>query len=312
MSESRRIEIQCPAKVNLALSVGPPVPPKGMHPIASLMAAVDFADSLAIAVTPDAKTTFDITFDSSTPQPAASAVVDWPLEKDLGYRAHGLLQAHVGRPLHARVTVCKRIPAGAGLGGGSSNAAGVLVGFNQLFNLDLDESTLVSLGLKLGSDVGFAVAALLGKPAAMVTGLGDHIESVRLPHVVHLTLIFPPFGCPTGEVYRKFDELLPGSAAGVDVNRVKTLLSMSPIATDALFNDLAQPACAVRPKLREIRDSISKLLATPVHVTGSGSTLFVLADNASEAATLAAKVQAQTALPAVPARTLPPNKPLAA
>ena len=113
-------------------------------------------------------------------------------------------------------------------------------------------------------------------------------------------LIFPPFGCPTGAVYKAFDAAEGGGesedassfterAAAVQ-RLVDAAVENDRIATDELFNDLAAPACTVEPRLREGIDRLGAELNAKVHVTGSGSTLFVLGEDSDHAARLAARV----------------------
>ncbi len=302
MPTTDRLTLACPAKVNLALSVAAPNA-QGMHPIASWMTALTFSDELTLERLPQGPSRFDLAFDQNpSAAPRASAAIDWPLEKDLSFRAHALLQEHLQRDLPVRLTLRKRIPTGAGLGGGSSNAAATLVGLNRLFDLSLPREALLNLAGKLGSDVGFLLRAIEGEPSALVLGLGQLIEPVPRSSPIHLVLIFPPFGCPTGEVYRAFD-LLPDAAPQADVSRVRALASASFVAQDAPFNDLARPACLVRPQLAELRRQLTANLKLPVHVTGSGSTLFIVAPAAKHAQLLAQRATQVTGLPAIATRT---------
>ncbi|MEE9211039.1 MAG: 4-(cytidine 5'-diphospho)-2-C-methyl-D-erythritol kinase [Phycisphaeraceae bacterium] len=292
------LELPCPAKVNLALSVGPPNR-DGLHPIASWMVTVHFGDHLVLERADAADSTFDIAFDTDAPVPGQ---VDWPIEQDLTWRAAALLQQHVGHTLAVRLTLRKRVPAGSGLGGGSSDAASTLVGLNRLFEVGLDDQALMSLAMQLGSDVAFFVAAAAGQPSAVVSGFGQQIEPVRLNQIIHLVLVFPPFGCPTDDVYRDFDRLHP-DASPPDTERVHALASMSPPSPDSPFNDLADAALDVQPKLADLLTRLRDVLDTPVHVTGSGSALFVIAPSDAASRNLACKVTALTGLPAVATRT---------
>src|SRR5690349_3701340 len=121
MPTSAPVKLPCPAKVNLALSVGAPIEtPRGsLHPIASWMVAVDFGDDLALERTDEkgakagaakSASNFDLSFAEDAPHRGA---VDWPLEKDLCFRAHQLMEREAGRALPMRLTLKKRIPAGA-------------------------------------------------------------------------------------------------------------------------------------------------------------------------------------------------------
>jgi len=306
MSGPTSIELRCPAKVNLALSVSAPTT-GGMHPIASWMVAVDLVDSLTLSRRDDGRSTFDIAFADDADCPCRGMRVDWPLESDLAVRAHGALERHVGRALPTSVRLRKSIVAGGGLGGGSSDAAGVLVGLRRLFELEIDDAELRRVGMTLGSDVGFAVGALTGWPSAIVTGLGEQVAPAARSQVIHLVLVFPPFGCATGKVYQAFDELIRSSGrAGIapDAAAVRRLAAMAKLPADGPFNDLAGPACAVEPRLHELRQRVAAVAGLPVHVSGSGSTLFVVTADGEAAAALAASITRQTHLSAVATRTV--------
>ena len=295
------LTLSCPAKVNLALSIGAPRA-NGYHPIASWMVAVHFADLLTISRSDITTSQFDIRFDAQAPVPST---VDWPLEKDLAYRALGLLEQHVGRNLRVKVDLQKRIPTGAGLGGGSSDAAGMLVGINRLFSLDITPAVLQGLAQQLGSDVAFLVGALEGQSSALVTGLGETLTPLLLTGDLHIVLIFPPFGCPTGEVYRAFDQLHQKEKLRIaDETLVRGMAAKQPLKPDAPFNDLAEPACMTRPALRPIIDRIGATVHLPVHITGSGSTIYVITSDESAAQAVAEKITRTTNLAAIATRTL--------
>jgi len=297
---SRRVH--APAKVNLALAVGAPEP-DGYHPLASWMIALAFGDTLTLQRTQD-HTDFDLRFTEDAPRPCT---VDWPIEKDLAWRAHQCLQETTGRALPVHATLDKRIPPGAGLGGGSSDAAAMLVGLNGLFNLSLPTQALCEAAATLGSDVAFLVGALIGDPSALVTGRGETREPAPLHTPLDLTLVFPPITCPTGEVYKAFDQHLHDAQQGaqrVQPDRIRAMIAAQPPADAQLFNDLAEPACRVRPQLATSREQVRTAIGRPVHITGSGAAMFVLAKNTDDASHLAQRITAQTNLSAVATRTL--------
>jgi 4-diphosphocytidyl-2-C-methyl-D-erythritol kinase len=187
----------------------------------------------------------------------------------------------------------KRIPVGGGLGGGSSNAAAMLRALNELFNLKLSRETLRDIAARLGCDVPF----LIDGGSAIVTGLGEQLEPAPLPDKLHALLIFPDAACPTGAVYQTLDQLRPHGA--VETDRVRALSAMQIIEHDAPFNDLAYPACEVAPKLRGELEELAELTQRAAHVSGSGSTLFVLVDSALEAEILAAAIEKRMGLPVI-------------
>lgn len=301
---ARTIQLQCPAKVNLALSVGAPHA-DGMHPIASLMCALSFGDQMSLT-TADGDSCFDIQFvpltDDDT-QPMG--VVDWPLEKDLAFRALGALEEHVGRKLPVKAEFRKRIPAGAGLAGGSGNAAGLLVGVNRLYNLNLSTTTLAKLAQKLGSDVVFVVHVMQEQlTGAIVSGLGQRIKPLRLKQVVHMVLIFPPFGCPTRAVYDAFDRMTDNPAKQADLPMVHHMANSPLIQPSDPFNDLAEPACEIQPELGKFQRQLTDGLQLPVHITGSGSTMFIISPNIHTAKVTARSIREEYDLKAIATRTM--------
>lgn len=295
---SARIAVACPAKVNLALSVGSPRD-DGYHPIASWMVAVDFHDDLEVERA-GGLSQLDIRFADDAPR---AQPIDWPIEKDLSWRAHRLLETHVGRALPIRAVIRKRIPTGAGLGGGSSNAAGMIVALNQLFQLGLAEDELIRVGTEIGCDVAFLIAALHGRPSVIATGLGEQLTAAPPAGIAHFVLVFPPIHCPTAPVYAAFDDLR-GRGATVDERAVRDLASRSPVPPDGPFNDLTGAALDAVAGLRDAVQTVREAMDAPVHMSGSGSALFAIAPDHEAATTMAQRITERTGFPAVAARTL--------
>jgi 4-diphosphocytidyl-2-C-methyl-D-erythritol kinase len=278
------VKLRAYAKVNLALSVGPPVAggaKAGYHPIASWVHAVSLWDDVEVEVAPSEsrglsrrparESTFDIDWADDAPRPSE---IGWALDRDLAVRAHRLLEAAAGEPLPVRVRVRKRIPVGAGLGGGSSDAAAVMLGVNEVYGLGLPALRLAALSAEIGSDVAFFLdEGAGGEPPrpGLVTGFGEQVE--RVPPVAgELTLYFPEFGCPTAEVYRAYDAA-PVALREADV---AALARADVLDAGRLFNDLLPAAERVRPELGALRGRIRATSGAPVHLSGSGSTLFVV------------------------------------
>jgi 4-diphosphocytidyl-2-C-methyl-D-erythritol kinase len=286
--------LRCRAKINLALAVAPPLgaeagPRQGFHPICSLFAPVELGDDLLLErLAPGTPSRFNIAWADDAPVPSP---IDWPLEKDLMVRAHAALERHTQKPLPVAATLRKRTPVGGGLGGGSADAAAMFRGLDALFALALPEPTLHALAQTLGSDLAFFIDAACpptdAPRPALVTGLGEEIRRLeRVPGAA--VLIFPPFGCPTGAVYQSFDAALPPRFRQDEVFALaERAVRTGRYESDGLFNDLAAPAMRVRPALAELRRAAADRLARPVHVTGSGSTLFALAATLPEASAMA-------------------------
>lgn len=265
------------AKINLTLAVSPPEPPTalkaGWHRIASWFHAIDVWDEVQIARV-DGPPRVSVAFDASVP----SAAVDWPMEKDLGYRAVKALEARMGRELPVHVHVRKRIPAGGGLGGGSSNAAAVLRGVNQLLGLGVPHADLVSIGRTLGSDLEFfGDEVALDEPPrpAFVQGFGDRVERVaRLGDEV--TLLLTGCVCPTPLVYAKFDQLRSAIFAEGPARRaMEESIAEGRVKEELLFNQLTSAACEVNPALNTAMHASARRCG-PVLLSGSGGTAFTL------------------------------------
>ena len=258
----------CPAKINLALAVGQPLPPDhpraGMHPIASWFAPIALADTLSVTrLAQSASSHYTITRADRQP-------VDWPIDHDLAVRAHRALEQFLSRTLPIHLDLTKHIPPGTGLGGGSSNAASTLLALNQLFELNIPHITLARIASNLGSDIAFFIDDQPPRPA-LVTGLGEQIE--RLPPLqLPILLILPPFACHTPAVYRTFDTLAYQPA---HLDHACTIARTAD--TQQLFNDLWPAAQLVAPQLTHIHARATHALSAPVHLSGSGSALFAIA-----------------------------------
>lgn len=293
---SRALTISAPAKLNLALSVGPP-DKRGMHAICSWMVTVDLCDVLTVTrLEDDRLSRYAILWHAEA---GRRSEIDWPVTKDLAVRAHLALERHVGRHLPVQLKLEKRIPVGGGLGGGSSDAAAMLHAVNKLHELGLSLSELQRIGGTLGSDVPFLVRG----GSAIVEGLGERIESHAQLLDLHAVLAFPDTACPTGAVYAMFDQLGNAGTAALRREAVMKLISAQPLRPESLFNDLARAAMRIAPPLENSLAGLSDLAGRPAHVTGSGSTIFVVCDSQVEAQHLAEAVERRLHMPAVAVRT---------
>lgn len=285
------------AKVNLSLHVGrldssldPSFEHSGLHPICSWMHSIELCDRIEIVkLGKNEQSRYAIGW---AVQDAPDAPVEWDTSSDLCVKAHLALESHVGKRLAASIQVSKSIPAGGGLGGGSSDAASVLMGLNVLFGLDLVEQELVKIAMGLGSDVPFFVDVERfgdGKAgrSAIVEGLGDLVTRAESAHIgTRIVLIVPAYGCHTGQVYRAFDEQLGADPILMDDQQGRSGLremlieaaTTQSLNQSAFVNDLTTPAVRVAPQLGELIDAAGNALQTRVHVSGSGSTLFVIGE----------------------------------
>ena len=298
MSEDRVGEVAFRAgfaKVNLALAVGRPEGQKGYHPISSWMACVDLRDDLhMLALDPSRASRYALLWHEDAPK---RSDIDWPITKDLAVRAQHALEERIGRRLTIQLKMEKRIPVGAGMGGGSSDAAAMLIALRDLYEIDLDDDALREVAMTLGSDIAYFIDAEAMPRPAIVEGLGDRIERIdQTSHERWLTMLFPPFGCATGAVYRAFDDLAAKDHELLD-SEVRSLATSGDLDGDALFNDLARAACAVQPRLGELRAEAARAAESPVHVTGSGSAMFIVPRDADHAEWLASRLRDDLSIP---------------
>ena len=290
--------VHAPAKLNLALSVGGPRP-DGLHPLASWMVTLGWGDSVFLRRRdPGSRSLFANVWAADAPH---TPDLDWPLRTDLSYRAHAALEAATGRTLPVRVRVEKRIPVGGGLGGGSSNAAALLRGMNDLFELGLTADDLRSIAAGLGSDVAFLVEG----GSAIVSGVGERVEPLTGLPEAHLVLCFPKAHCPTPAVYGRFDSMRP-DAGEPEHARVRSLSAIDRLRAHHPFNDLAEPARASSDAVRRAMDEIAEVTSLPVHVCGSGSSLFLVCDDPIHAEHVAHVVANEAAVKAVATHVGPP------
>lgn len=289
-----------PAKLNLALAVGPREE-DGLHPICSWMVTVDLCDELLVTRLPeDRLSRYAVLWH---PEARRTSEIDWSIRRDLAVRAHLALERHLGRALPVQLKLEKRIPVGGGLGGGSSAAAAMLRAVSALFDLGLTADELAAIGATVGSDVPFLVHG----GSAIVEGRGERIERHERGPELSVVLVFPAARCSTAAVYGRFDELPP---APLRADAVRALAAGSPrVPSDALFNDLAEPALHVAPELADLLARLAENAGRPAHVSGSGSTAFIVCDDPLHAEHLAVALEEQTGVPAVAAAFAGPASP---
>ncbi len=247
--------IQFPhAKINLGLSVISRRP-DGFHDIETIFYPVPLYDVLEIV--PAAETSLKIT---GLPVPGRT-------EDNLLLRAWQLVKAK--RPFlpPLEILLHKNIPMGAGLGGGSSDAARFLIMMNSFFTLGLSESDLVAMASGLGSDCAF----FLHNHSCIGTARGEKLEPVALDLSGYdLLLVHPGLAVSTAWAY---GQIKPGAPRVP----MKTLAALSPEKwKGSMFNDFEVPVFAAYPELAGIRNSLYGAGAVYAAMTGSGSTLFGL------------------------------------
>ena len=249
-------QVYSPAKINIFLKIEGREVKSGMHFINSLFAPIDLFDTIEI----EESSVFSITTEGISE--------NIPTEKNIIFKAYSALQNYVGQELPKfDVRIRKSIPSGAGLGGGSSNAAAFLKFLNGYCKLDLSLAQLVEIASKVGSDVPFFV---LGKPA-VIKGLGEKTEPVHLPQTDDFfVLVNPEIHVNTGLAYSLFDKFYPNCDTK---NRVPEHFSWK---NEDIFNDFEEIVFAEFPEIARVKAELEAAGAHKVFMSGSGSTLIAM------------------------------------
>lgn len=268
--------VSAPAKVNIALRVGPPRM-DGFHPLNTVFEALDIFDDIVLH-----EAEGEISCEVSGIPGAETLPLD---ERNLAVRAAHLVRDRYGEPsMGAHISITKRIPLAGGMAGGSADAAGTLVGVNKLWNLGLDLPALHELAAELGSDVPFALVGSV----ALGRGRGEQLEPLRVGTMHSWVLLTSHEGLSTPEVFREFDVLMGYSPVAeelvADTQELQEALAGDDV--DALsahmINDLQEAAMSLRPSLREdLR--IAREHGVAAILSGSGPTIAVLCESFTHA-----------------------------
>lgn len=269
------IVVRAPAKVNLYLGVGS-VRPDGYHDVTTVLQAIDLADQIEIS--PAEILSVLCEPDLSIPQ-----------EQNLAYKAAVAFGELTHTPVTCRIVVSKRIPDGAGLGGGSSDAAAVLAGLAHIHGVPRTDLLLADAARSVGVDVAFFLVG----GAAMLAGRGDELVR-RLPALPgHVVLVKPSGTLSTADVYREFDRD-PQLAAGPEGAVAALYAGDLGVLGNALANNLEPASFALVPESREALGWVrGRPGVTGGALAGSGSAVFGLCESAHVAETVAADAEAR-------------------
>ena len=255
------IELRCPAKLNLFLHI---VGRRddGYHLLQSVFQLIDWCDVLTLRHIPEnAVRRID-------PIPGV------PPAEDLVVRAAQLLKDFCKTESGVEISLNKHIPMGAGLGGGSSDAASTLIGLNALWDLDLSIATLCQLGLKLGADVPFFIFG----QNAFVEGVGEKLQAISL-ETQDFVVIFPNQGIATAQIFQ--DPQLTRDHAPITIDRFLA----SPSSYQS--NDCQAVAVQKCPEVKQALDWIYKTVPNSAPcMSGSGSSVFAALDTKTDIANL--------------------------
>jgi 4-diphosphocytidyl-2-C-methyl-D-erythritol kinase len=254
------LTLHSPAKINWFLRVTGRRE-DGYHDIYTLMQTINLYDTLSFELT-SGDISIDIVSDST---------LDIPPEKNLIYKAANLLKKTTGCQSGISVTLRKKIPVQAGLGGGSSNAATTLLGLNILWGTRLSVSELSEIGAGVGSDVPFFIHGGI----AVAEGRGEAITAFdSVPKGLALLIVKPDYGVSTPAAYRgirnysRKDPELPSRLIDVLINRKYERLP------ELISNDLEEPVFYIHPELRDIKERLLREGADAALLCGSGSSVF--------------------------------------
>lgn len=241
-----------PAKLNLTLAITGRRA-DGYHLLESVFRFIDLMDTVELAVRDDGQMVLD------TP------IAGVPADTDLTVRAARALQAASGSTLGASIRLHKRIPMGGGLGGGSSDAATVLLALNRLWQLNLPRQALQDIGVTLGADVPVFI---FGRPA-FATGIGDELTECDVPDAWYVVL-HPGVSVPTAKIF---------SHQGLTRNSTPSI--MRALQTTQRKNDMQSVVCQMFP---EVADCLAKASEYgSAMMTGSGACVFLEYDTEAQA-----------------------------
>ena len=292
------IEVTAPAKVNLTFEVLGLLD-DGYHEVRSLMTTIDLSDTLTFSFAPSREPAINISIANNL---GAIQKESFPLGSDnLIAKAIRIYLSTVEKPISLKVdvSIIKKIPIGAGLAGGSANAAATLLAMNQYFKGELTNAQLLELGAKLGADVPFCLSGGL----RVGTGRGDKL-SEQLPSENSIALVIAKprnLSISTPWVYGAYDDTPEIFHLAEKLrDRYMTETLPSDFASQALAegsltealkafgNDFEQVVFPHYQELKDIKQTFIKLGAIGCHMTGSGPTIFAIAANREAAEKLKA------------------------
>lgn len=276
-----RIRIEARAKLNLGLAVGPGRP-DGFHDLATIFQSISLADTLVVA---RRRRGFSLVVrheDASARRRTARA----PGRRVLGsagrvpggranlvLRAARLMADRYGLPGGASFILIKRIPAGAGLGGGSADAAAALTGLARLHGLRWSRDERLSIGAEIGSDVPFALTG----GTAVGTGRGERLTRVRLARPFQAVVAVPSWRVPTARAFRMLDRGRNGLTGWKRNLRFVEAIgrkAITPSLALRLGNAFEKVLGEQRSGFLSLRDRLKRAGAEAPHLTGSGSAVF--------------------------------------
>ena len=282
------VHLLAPAKLNLSLAVLDRRP-DGFHEIESLMVPVTLHDRLRVRRQPAGVFSLTVSFKGRLAGGTGQQLArDVPTdENNLVLRAARLLAQRAGVAAGVAIDLEKEIPSGAGLAGGSSDAAATLRAAARLWNLDWSTEQLAALSAELGSDIPWF---FLRSPG-LVAGRGERVTAVRGIRSLPVVIACPVQGLATGAVYAA---CVPDTSRRGQAAKLASALSKGSLqqALPMMHNMLEPPARHLAPAVDQLLVAMAQAGAVRPLLTGSGSACFSLCHTASEARVLAARLDA--------------------
>jgi 4-diphosphocytidyl-2-C-methyl-D-erythritol kinase len=250
----QEIVLEAPAKVNLTLDVKGKRP-DGYHELETVMHQIDLADIIELRARPEG-----ITVNSDNPLLPSNG-------ENLAYQAADLLLNPIGKGVD--ISIKKNIPVGAGLAGGSTDAAAVMLGLNDLYGLGLDKQALLEQGALIGSDVPFCMTG----GTALARGRGEILTPLASGRRLNMLLVKPPFAVSTAEVYQALNlasaDRRPDNTAFLDAWRKYDIINIA----CHLGNILESVSIKMYPIIEDIRQEMLDQGALGAVMSGSGPTV---------------------------------------
>jgi len=269
------MKVLSPAKINLFLHVTGKRP-DGYHDLFTLMCGISLFDEL----------TFELTGSGVSVRCGHSAIPSGA--SNLAYRAATLFFEHTGIQAGVSILLVKHIPVAAGLGGGSSNAATVLVWLNNRFGRPFSMDRLLELGALLGADVPFFI---FGRPA-LATGIGNRLVHYPLLPALPVVVIHPDIPVSTGDIYKSFNLTLTNNKK---ISTIHSFTEQTPFEfAKHLENDLETVTLERYPEIGAAKKRLAAAGALGVLMSGSGPSVFGVFENQTAAKQACAAIPRQT------------------
>ena len=276
--DENQLTIQAPAKINLFLDVLGRRS-DGFHDLETVICAIDLYDTLVLRPLPGEEIILQFPEDRQEqrerpPQGEQNTIV----------RALRLLARSAGIESGMEVTLVKRIPSSAGLGGASSNAAAVLLGATRLWQLDFSTAQLSDLAAEVGSDVPF----FLDGPAALCRGRGEIVEPLENRLRLHIVLVHPPVGLST---HRVFENCQPGRSSDPEPLVQALGKGNRQALLDGMHNSLQVTAAELEPWVGRLEDMLRRSGCLGFQMSGSGTSFFGICGHREHARQVASRLR---------------------